>query len=79
MKEMSKKERDVLAKVLRQLGSIGGKASADSLTPEQRRARARKAGKASAKSLSRDERRARAVKAGKASAAKRREEALSAA
>ena len=46
MKHVTKKQREALASVLRELGRVGGKASAKALTPAQRTARARKAGKA---------------------------------
>jgi hypothetical protein len=46
MKRMTKKQREALGSVLRELGRLGGKASAKKLTPAQRTAKARKAGKA---------------------------------
>jgi hypothetical protein len=47
----------------RQLGAAGGKASAASLTPEQRKARASAAGKAAALNLTPEQRSERARKA----------------
>lgn len=41
---ITKQQRAVLSRVMRQLGRQGGKASAARLTPEQRRARSTKAG-----------------------------------
>ena len=43
---MADKTKDVLSDYLRKLGSKGGKATAKKLTPEERKAAARKAAKA---------------------------------
>jgi hypothetical protein len=40
------KKREILREALRELGRMGGKASAAKLTPKQRQEKARKAGKA---------------------------------
>ena len=53
-----------VAEYKKHFASMGGKASAASLTPAQRRERARKGGKASAASLTPEQRRARARKGG---------------
>lgn len=68
----TKQEQTLLRRVMRELGRRGGKASANSLTPEQRRARATKAAHAAAKSLTPAERSAKATKAGRARQAKAR-------
>ncbi len=57
---------------MRELGRLGGKASANSLTPAERSARATKAAHAAAKSLTPAERSAKAAKAGRARQAKAR-------
>lgn len=64
--KFTKQEQTLLHRVMRELGRRGGKASANSLTPEQRRARATKAAHAAAKSLTSAERSAKAAKAGRA-------------
>jgi hypothetical protein len=69
----TKQEKSLLRRVMRELGRRGGKASANSLTPEQRRARATKAAHAAAKSLTPTERSSKAAKAGRARQAKRKE------
>jgi hypothetical protein len=45
-KVMTNNQRKLLGEILRELGRLGGKASAKKLTPAQRTAKARKAGKA---------------------------------
>jgi len=64
--KFTKQEQTLLHRVMRELGRRGGKASANSLTPQQRRARATKAAHAAAKSLTSAERSAKAAKAGRA-------------
>lgn len=71
--KFTKPEQTLLNRVMRELGRRGGKASANSLTPEQRRARATKAAHAAAKSLTPAGRSAKAAKAGRARQAKRKE------
>jgi hypothetical protein len=44
--KLTAKQENALRTALRELGRLGGKASAEALTPAQRIARARKAGKA---------------------------------
>jgi hypothetical protein len=46
MKRITKKQREVLGDVMRELGRLGGKASAKKLTAAERTEKARKAGKA---------------------------------
>lgn len=47
--KLTKKQRDALAPVLRELGRRGGKASAKAMTPAQLSERGRRAGLASVK------------------------------
>jgi hypothetical protein len=70
--KFTKQEQTLLHRVMREFGRRGGKASAQSLSPEQRSERATKAARAAAKSLSPAERRAKAAKAGRARQAKRK-------
>ena len=52
MKRITKKQREALGEVLRELGRLGGKASAAKLTAKQRSEKARKAGLAGGRSRS---------------------------
>lgn len=63
---------DDIAKFFREAGRRGGKKAAESLTPAERVARAKKASKTAAKSMTAEQRRERARKAVAAREAKRK-------
>jgi general stress protein YciG len=52
--KLTKKERELMSKIGRAGGKVGGKRRAEALTPEQRREIARKGGIASGKARKRD-------------------------